>query len=104
MELDTTKDASVQAAAAEFSSRHDHLDVLVNNAGGNYDWDRRASTMDMAYAHETMELNLFGSWRTTVAFLPSLKKAVGARIVNVSSGGGTRTDQGDYPTAFGLLK
>ena len=95
LQLDTAKDESIQAAVAVFSSKYSHLDVLVNNAGGNYDWNRRAGTMDISYAQETMELNLFGTWRTTVAFLPLLKKVVGSRIVNVSSGGGTRSNEGN---------
>jgi NAD(P)-dependent dehydrogenase (short-subunit alcohol dehydrogenase family) len=36
-----------------------------------------------------MEINLFGAWRTTLAFLPLLRASPHARIVNVSSEGGS---------------
>jgi NAD(P)-dependent dehydrogenase (short-subunit alcohol dehydrogenase family) len=44
-----------------------------------------------------MEVNLFGVWRTCQAFLSLLRKSRGARIVNVSSGGGSHGD-----SQFGL--
>src|SRR4051812_1787097 len=38
--LDVADSGSIQRAAAEVSNRHDHLDVLINNAGINYDtWE-----------------------------------------------------------------
>lgn len=110
--LDATSDQSVDNAFTEFSQKHSHLDVLVNNAGGNYDHDRRASSMDLDFARATMDINLFAPWRVSLKFLPLLKAAnSGARIVNVASGGGTRTDKGSgfnyvggTASAYGLSK
>ena len=41
-----------------------------------------------------METNLYGAWRTALAFLPLLRRSPHPRIVNVSSGSGSLSDMG----------
>jgi NAD(P)-dependent dehydrogenase (short-subunit alcohol dehydrogenase family) len=87
--LDVASDASVTAAAAWVAERHGRCDVLVNNAAILYDTWARASSADLAEVHEALETNLFGAWRTTLAFLDLLRRSPRGRIVNVSSEGGS---------------
>ncbi len=98
--LDTADASSVADAAAWIENRFGKLDVLVNNVGGNFDADYLTSTVSMAYAQETFELNVLGTWRTIQAMLGLLHKSSHARIVNVSSGAGAF----ESDIAFGLQK
>lgn len=51
-----------------------------------------------------METNLFGPWRTTLAFLPLLRASPHGRIVNVSSEGGSLASMGAGPPAYHTTK
>jgi NAD(P)-dependent dehydrogenase (short-subunit alcohol dehydrogenase family) len=85
MRLDASDEASIEAAAKAIELEHGRLDVLVNNVGGIFDYAQQASTADLSVVHQALEINLFSTWRVTKVMLPLLRKAVGARIVNVSS-------------------
>jgi NAD(P)-dependent dehydrogenase (short-subunit alcohol dehydrogenase family) len=85
LRLDVAEDGSVTTAAAEVAERFGRLDVLVNNAAITYDNWQQAIDADLDVVREAAETNLYGPWRTTKAFLPLLRAAPSARIVNVSS-------------------
>jgi len=58
-----------------------------------------------------MEINLYGSWRVTQAFLPLLKKSAHPRLVNVASGAGSHGDMqfglttnGGSSASYGISK
>ena len=81
--LDVTADASVREAADWIEREYGRLDILVNNAGiarGN-----PASETNLDTMREVYEANVFGVIRVTNAMLPLLRRALAARIVNVSS-------------------
>jgi NAD(P)-dependent dehydrogenase (short-subunit alcohol dehydrogenase family) len=84
--LDVTQADSIAAAATEVARKHGRLDILVNNAGVfRDDMQRKPSEQDLDVWRETFDTNVFGVVATTQAFLPLLKVAPAARIVNVSS-------------------
>ncbi len=85
IQLDTSNKASIEAAAKKIEADFGRLDVLINNVGGIFDYAQQASTADLAVVQQALEINFFGTWRVTQAMLPLLRKAQGARIVNVSS-------------------
>ncbi|MBT2228679.1 SDR family oxidoreductase [Nonomuraea sp. NEAU-A123] len=90
--LDVTDPAAIQAAAAHVADRHGHLDVLVNNAGiSGHQAGEAPSTTRPELVREVFETNVVGVLMVTNAFLPLLRRAPAARIVNVSSGVGSMT-------------
>lgn len=94
--LDVTDEASIAAAVNEVTRRHGHLDVLVNNAGVFIDdFSQVPSGQSMAVWRRTFDTNLFGVVAVTRAFLPLLRAAPAARIVNVSSLLGSLTSHSD---------
>ncbi|MFL6299567.1 MAG: SDR family oxidoreductase [Terriglobales bacterium] len=103
--LDVADANSIEKAAAEVSNRYGHLDVLVNNAGINYDTWETAENADInGTVMDTIATNLLGPWRMCQAFLPPLRKSASARIVNVSSGSGSLTEMGAGPPAYQVTK
>ncbi|SEL11987.1 NADP-dependent 3-hydroxy acid dehydrogenase YdfG [Pseudoxanthomonas sp. GM95] len=84
--LDVTDAGSIDAAAASICAWHDKLDILVNNAGVMVDDPaRKPSAQRLDVWRHTFDTNLFGLIAVTQAFLPLLRLAPSATIVNVSS-------------------
>ena len=93
--LDVADARSVEAAARTVAARTPALDALVNNAAISRERAPDAarpyapSELPMANLRETFDVNFFGAVAVTQAFLPLLRAAPAARIVNVSSGLGS---------------
>ncbi|CAB9500813.1 15-hydroxyprostaglandin dehydrogenase [NAD(+)] [Seminavis robusta] len=104
IQIDVTDQASVDQAAKKIQSKYQKLDVLVNNAGINYDDHERAISVDLQDVQNTMETNLYGPWRCTTAMLPLLHKSNNPRIVNVSSGAGSLSGMSGGTPAYGVSK
>ncbi len=104
IQLDTSDQASIEAAAKKIEAEHGRLDVLVNNVGGVFDYAQKASTADLGVVQDALEINLFSTWRTTQAMLPLLRKAQGARIVNVSSEAASLARMGADTPGYGASK
>ncbi|WP_043696722.1 SDR family oxidoreductase [Luteibacter sp. 9133] len=84
--LDVTDSESIRKAVAEVGEKYGKLDILVNNAGILVDDMSKAPSEQTLQAwRETFDTNVFAVVEVTNAFLPLLKKAPAARIVNVSS-------------------
>jgi NAD(P)-dependent dehydrogenase (short-subunit alcohol dehydrogenase family) len=103
-QLDVADDDTVRAAARWVAERFGRCDALVNNAAIHYDPGSRAASADLAVVHEAMETNLFGAWRTVLAFLPLLRSSGRGRIVNVSSEGGSLAGMGAGTPAYHVSK
>src|SRR5438132_6694009 len=95
LEIDVSDNASVTAAAREFSKTADQLDVLVNNAGIMVDGDDAILKISDELFRKTIETNTLGPLRVTRAFVPLLAKSKAPRVINVSSGGGQLTGGAD---------
>lgn len=103
--LDVANASSIEKAAAEVSSRYDWLDVLINNAGINYDtWETVENAEIDGTVIETIRTNLLGPWRMCQAFLPLLRKSRAGRIVNVTSESGSLASMGAGPPAYQITK
>ena len=103
--LDVADASSIQKAAAEVATRYRSLDVLVNNAGINYDtWETVENADINSTVIETIATNLLGPWRVCQAFLPLLRKSRAGRIVNVSSESGSLAAMGAGPPAYQVTK
>ena len=103
--VDVGDAGSIKKAADDVASRYGYLDVLVNNAGINYDtWETAENAEIDGTVVETIRTNLFGPWRTCQAFLPLLRKSKAARIVNVSSESGSLAHMGAGPPAYQVTK
>jgi NAD(P)-dependent dehydrogenase (short-subunit alcohol dehydrogenase family) len=73
--------SNIATLHAEFTSKFDRLDVLLNNAGAM--WGKRENTVQ---GHEmTFGVNHIGYFVMTQIFLPLLKVTEGSRIINTAS-------------------
>lgn len=82
---DITNEASVRTLVKSIIAEHDHIDVLVNNAGRSI---RRASVNAVDRAHDyqrMMAVNYFGAVYMTLSVLPHMIDRQAGHIVNVSS-------------------
>jgi NAD(P)-dependent dehydrogenase (short-subunit alcohol dehydrogenase family) len=102
--IDITNPATIASAAATIATDFGHLDILVNNAGIIAQGDGAASATTLEAIDRTLRTNFSGAVAVTQAMLPLLRKAPSARIVNVSSGLGSLTQQGDPNYGFSFAK
>ncbi|WCB92241.1 Oxidoreductase UcpA [Baekduia alba] len=103
VKIDVVDLASVRAAAARVRDEHGQLDILINNAGVLPEAtgaDRVTGPMDVRMFKDTFDTNVFGAVAVTEAFLPLLRAAPAARIVNVSSTMGSLADQADPQSGY----
>jgi NAD(P)-dependent dehydrogenase (short-subunit alcohol dehydrogenase family) len=103
--LDVADAGSIESAASHVGSHYGYLDVLINNAGINYDTWETAENADIdGTVIETIATNLLGPWRVCQSFLPLLRKSRAARIVNVSSESGSLASMAAGPPAYQVTK
>ncbi|GAA4917813.1 SDR family NAD(P)-dependent oxidoreductase [Mucilaginibacter defluvii] len=102
VQLDVTRQQSVDAAIKQIETAYGRLDLLVNNAGISHAGTApknpeelmstgRAVNVSLDEVRTVWETNVFGVIAVTQAALPLLRKSEAARIVNVSSGLGSLT-------------
>ena len=101
--VDVTDALSIAEAARRIEAEFGRLDVLVNNAGIALD-SGQTSALDVDTLRRTYETNVFGVFAVTQAMLPLLKKSDAGRIVNLSSGLGSLTQNSDPDWAFAAVK
>ncbi|SPO05557.1 related to peroxisomal short-chain alcohol dehydrogenase [Cephalotrichum gorgonifer] len=84
LELDVCDKASVEAAARVLEAQWGRLDVLVNNAGHLARFAPLLDTDEEDYAR-TWDVNYWGTFRVTKAFLPLMLRSGDKTVVNVTS-------------------
>ena len=106
VKLNVTDEASIRSAVGQVeSSLGGILDVLVNNAGISIDaFGSPASATELDTLRETYETNVFGVFAVTKHFLPLLKASTAGRIVNMSSGLGSLTENSDPNGQYAEVK
>ncbi len=78
---DLSRLSDVRRAAEEFKSRHDRLDVLVNNAGATF----KSPMLGPDGFELTFALNHLAHFQLTTSLLDLIRKTPGARVVSTSS-------------------
>nr|XP_036581491.1 short chain dehydrogenase reductase [Colletotrichum truncatum]KAF6789842.1 short chain dehydrogenase reductase [Colletotrichum truncatum] len=84
LEIDVSDTASVKTAAQKLEAEWGRLDILVNNAGYMAPFKLLLETDDDEYM-KAWDVNYWGTYRVTKAFLPLLLKGGDKTIVNMSS-------------------
>ncbi|OCC11740.1 SDR family NAD(P)-dependent oxidoreductase [Streptomyces sp. PTY087I2] len=97
---DVSDEAEARRLVDTAVEHYGRLDVLVNNAGRT----RAIPHADLAAAtpevwREIFDLNVIGTWQTTVAAMPHLSRSGGGAVVNVSSIAGSRPAGSSIPYA-----
>ena len=95
LELDVTKDASVEKAIHAAAEKAGRIDVVINNAG--FPVVGLAETITVDQAQSQFDTNFFGCVRVNRAVLPYMRKQKSGLILHISSGAGRLV----FPT-FGL--
>jgi NAD(P)-dependent dehydrogenase (short-subunit alcohol dehydrogenase family) len=86
LELDVTKDFSVESAVSKTVLQCGRIDVLVNNAG--YGIMDLAETVPLAQAQRQFDVNFFGVLRMNRAVLPAMRRQGSGLLLHLSSGAG----------------
>lgn len=84
IQIDVTKQATIDLAVTEVANAYGRLDILINNSG-LYLKEPRPSELTMEMIRQNFEVNVFGAFAVTKAFLPLLRQSSSGHIVNVSS-------------------
>lgn len=87
--VDVTKEAEVQRMLQDTAEHFGGLDILVINAGGNFD-EHPVADSDSDKWRKTIELNLIGAYYCAKAAIPYLRKQSGGKIITMGSGLGHR--------------
>jgi NAD(P)-dependent dehydrogenase (short-subunit alcohol dehydrogenase family) len=83
LDLDVTRESSVEAAVEQAIQIAGHLDVVVNNAGVLYTGPLEAFTLDQVQAQ--FDVNVFGVLRVLRAVLPHMRAQGSGLLVQVGS-------------------
>ncbi len=102
LHLDIDEEKSVRSAAKAFASGK--LDVLVNNAAVLLDKSDTLDQTPIDVLKKTFETNVAGTVLVTQTFLPLLKKAKRARVIDISSGAGQLSGMETYAPAYSISK
>lgn len=82
--FDVTNEEQVLAAFEQISEAYDHIDVLVNNAGG-LGGRSRFEDMETAFYRKVMAFNLDSVFYVTRSAIPLLKKSDYPSVINFTS-------------------
>jgi NAD(P)-dependent dehydrogenase (short-subunit alcohol dehydrogenase family) len=86
LDVNLTKDESVNQAVETILKKEGRIDVLVNNAG--YAMAGVAESFTTTDVHTTFDINVYAPWRLTKQVLPAMRNQADGLIINVTSGFG----------------
>lgn len=90
---DLSSEEGARTLAEAIGADHDHLDVLVNNAGAT--WGAPLAEHDTTSWRRVLDLNVEGVFHTTKFLLPLLREQASAeepsRVINIGSVDGIQT-------------
>ncbi|MET9617001.1 SDR family NAD(P)-dependent oxidoreductase [Kitasatospora indigofera] len=100
VQADVSDEEQARRLIATTVEHYGRLDILVNNAGRT----RPIPHADLAAAgpevwREIFDLNVLGTWQTTVAAVPHLRATGSGAVVNISSVAGSRPAGSSVPYA-----
>ncbi len=95
LDLDVTKDDSVEKAVRAAADKTGRIDVVINNAG--FPVVGLAETITVDQAQRQFDTNFFGCVRVNRAVLPYMRKQKSGLLLHISSGAGRLV----FPT-FGM--
>jgi len=100
VKADVSDEAQAYDLVNEVVEKYGRLDLLVNNAGVT----RAIPHTDLEAVtggiwREILDLNVIGTWHTTVAAMPHLRKSGAGHVVNISSIAGSRPAGSSIPYA-----
>ncbi|MGA2956187.1 MAG: SDR family NAD(P)-dependent oxidoreductase [Thermodesulfobacteriota bacterium] len=87
VDLDVTRNDSLQRMMEKIKEHFDCIDALVNNAGASFGAPSPVQTYDEEAWMKTIDVNLHGTFRVSRAILPMMTRKPAA-IVNIASRAG----------------
>jgi len=88
-EIDISSDSSVNTAIQQTLAKHGRIDVLINNAAVSGFGLFEAYSIDQW--KNMIDVNLYGTIRTYLAVLPSMREKKNGLIINLTSGASGHT-------------
>lgn len=82
VQLDVRDPEKVNAAVQQIAEEHGRIDILVNNAAGNF--YAPSATLSPNAWRSVVEIDLFGTFYCTQAVYPIMAKQGGGRVVSIS--------------------
>lgn len=104
LKLDVNDQNSIAYVRDWIKREYGKLDILINNAGINYDTYHDASNAEINNIKETFDTNFFAVIETTQILMPMLVKARHARIINMSSSAGALNGMGGGTPGYSASK
>lgn len=103
-QLDITDQDSIDKLQTYIKKEFGRLDVLVNNAGIYLDQGISVFDLSAKELQKTLDVNLFGAFRLSQAFIPMMRSQKYGRVINVSSGMGSLEEMGGMNAAYKVSK
>jgi NAD(P)-dependent dehydrogenase (short-subunit alcohol dehydrogenase family) len=104
VELNVTDSRSILSVRDAIQLEFGRLDILINNAAIASDSGALPSELSIDALRMTFETNTFGPFAVLQSMLPLLKKSAAARVVNVSSGLGSLSNNSDPDYQYARFK
>ena len=88
LKCDITNDGDIKQAFQKITSEHEGLNILINNAGIQYNYNLYDADASPERIQQEIDTNFSSLVKLTTLFLPNLMNQPESAIVNVSSGTG----------------